>query len=46
MWLKDNSNTTSYYELPENVPEYSVMSWWGCLAEYDLQSGKGLQLCQ
>ena len=27
-WLKDNSNTTSYYELPEKVPEYSVMSWW------------------
>jgi len=28
IWLKDNSNTTSYYELPEKVPEYSVMSWW------------------
>ena len=28
IWLKDNSNTTSYYDLPENVPEYSVMSWW------------------
>jgi dolichyl-diphosphooligosaccharide--protein glycosyltransferase len=28
IWLKDNSNTTSYYELPEKNPEYSVMSWW------------------
>jgi dolichyl-diphosphooligosaccharide--protein glycosyltransferase len=28
IWLKDNTNTTSYYELPEKVPEYSVMSWW------------------
>jgi oligosaccharyl transferase (archaeosortase A-associated) len=28
IWLKDNSNITSYYDLPENVPEYSVMSWW------------------
>ncbi len=28
IWLKDNSNTTSYYELPEKAPEYSVMSWW------------------
>jgi dolichyl-diphosphooligosaccharide--protein glycosyltransferase len=28
IWLKDNSNTTSYYELPEKSPEYSVMSWW------------------
>jgi len=28
IWLKGNSNTTSYYDLPENVPEYSVMSWW------------------
>ena len=28
IWLKENSNTTSYYELPEKVPEYSVMSWW------------------
>jgi dolichyl-diphosphooligosaccharide--protein glycosyltransferase len=28
IWLKDNSNTTSYYKLPEKAPEYSVMSWW------------------
>ena len=28
IWLKENSDTTSYYELPEKVPEYSVMSWW------------------
>jgi dolichyl-diphosphooligosaccharide--protein glycosyltransferase len=28
IWLKGNSNTTSYYDLPENVPEYSIMSWW------------------
>jgi len=28
VWLKDNSNATSFYDRPENVPEYSVMSWW------------------
>lgn len=28
LWLKENSDTTSYYDLPLNVPEYSVMSWW------------------
>ncbi len=28
IWLKENSNTTSYYDLPLKVPEYSVMSWW------------------
>jgi oligosaccharyl transferase (archaeosortase A-associated) len=28
VWLKDNSNTTSFYDRPEKVPEYSVMSWW------------------
>ncbi len=28
VWLKDNSNTTSFYDHPEKAPEYSVMSWW------------------
>ncbi|HPS91951.1 MAG TPA: oligosaccharyl transferase, archaeosortase A system-associated [Methanothrix sp.] len=27
-WLKENSNTTSFFESPEKVAEYSVMSWW------------------
>ena len=27
-WLKENSNTTSFFESPQEVPEYSVMSWW------------------
>ncbi len=27
-WLKENSNTTSFFESPEEVPEYSVMNWW------------------
>jgi dolichyl-diphosphooligosaccharide--protein glycosyltransferase len=27
-WLKENSNTTSFFEEPEKVAEYSVMSWW------------------
>jgi dolichyl-diphosphooligosaccharide--protein glycosyltransferase len=28
LWLKENSDTTSYYDHPLNIPEYSVMSWW------------------
>jgi len=27
-WLKENSNTTSFFEAPQEVAEYSVMSWW------------------
>lgn len=27
-WLKENSNTTSFFETPQKVAEYSVMSWW------------------
>jgi dolichyl-diphosphooligosaccharide--protein glycosyltransferase len=27
-WLKENSNTTSFFEEPQEVAEYSVMSWW------------------
>jgi dolichyl-diphosphooligosaccharide--protein glycosyltransferase len=27
-WLKDNSNTTSFFDAPEKTPEYSVMCWW------------------
>jgi dolichyl-diphosphooligosaccharide--protein glycosyltransferase len=27
-WLKDNSNTTSFYDNPSKNAEYSVMSWW------------------
>jgi dolichyl-diphosphooligosaccharide--protein glycosyltransferase len=27
-WLKDNSNTTSFFDAPEKVPEYSIMNWW------------------
>lgn len=28
IWLKDNSNTTSFYDNPSQNGEYSVMSWW------------------
>jgi dolichyl-diphosphooligosaccharide--protein glycosyltransferase len=28
LWLRDNSNATSFYADPREVPEYSVMSWW------------------
>lgn len=28
LWLKENSNTTSFYADPREAPEYSVMSWW------------------
>ncbi|MGV8175240.1 MAG: STT3 domain-containing protein, partial [Methanothrix sp.] len=28
VWLKDNSNATSFYDSPEKTPEYSVMCWW------------------
>lgn len=28
IWLKENSNSTSFYDSPEKIPEYSVMSWW------------------
>lgn len=28
LWLKENSNATSFYTDPRVVPEYSVMSWW------------------
>ena len=27
-WLKENSNTTSFFASPQNTPEYSVMCWW------------------
>ncbi len=27
-WLKENSNATSFFESPDKVPEYGVMSWW------------------
>lgn len=27
-WLKENSNATSFYDSPQEKPEYSVMSWW------------------
>ncbi len=27
-WLKENSNTTSFFETPQKTAEYSVMSWW------------------
>jgi oligosaccharyl transferase (archaeosortase A-associated) len=27
-WLKENSNTTSFFEAPQKTAEYSVMSWW------------------
>lgn len=26
-WLKENSNVTSFYDSPQENPEYSVMSW-------------------
>jgi asparagine N-glycosylation enzyme membrane subunit Stt3 len=28
VWLKENTNTTSYYDNPIQKAEYSVMSWW------------------
>jgi len=28
VWLKENSNTTSFFEEPQKTAEYSVMSWW------------------
>jgi asparagine N-glycosylation enzyme membrane subunit Stt3 len=28
VWLKGNSSTTSFFDAPENTPEYSIMSWW------------------
>ena len=28
MWLKGNSNPTSFYDNPEKTPEYSVMNFW------------------
>lgn len=27
-WLKENSDPTSHFADPEEIPEYSVMSWW------------------
>ena len=27
-WLKENSNTTSFFAAPQKTAEYSVMSWW------------------
>lgn len=27
-WLKENSNTTSFFDSPQKTAEYSVMSWW------------------
>ena len=27
-WLKENSNTTSFFATPQKTPEYSIMSWW------------------
>jgi len=28
LWLKENSNKTSFYDFPNESPQYSVMSWW------------------
>ena len=28
MWVKNNTEPTSNYLLPENKPEYAIMSWW------------------
>ena len=28
LWLKENTEVTSYYYNPEKKPEYSVLSWW------------------
>jgi len=27
-WLKENSETTSFFAAPQEIAEYSVMSWW------------------
>ena len=27
-WLKANTNQTSFYNSPDQRPEYSIMSWW------------------
>jgi dolichyl-phosphooligosaccharide-protein glycotransferase len=27
-WLRENSNSTSFYDNPKKTPEYGVMSWW------------------
>ncbi len=28
IWLKNNTQATSYYYAPDKNPEYSVMAWW------------------
>jgi dolichyl-diphosphooligosaccharide--protein glycosyltransferase len=28
VWLKENSNATSFFDSPQKSPEYSVMTWW------------------
>lgn len=28
LWVKNNTEPTSNYLLPENKPEYAIMSWW------------------
>jgi len=28
LWLRDNTEPTSYYYHPDERPEYSVLSWW------------------
>lgn len=28
VWLKNNTQATSYYDAPDKNPEYSVMAWW------------------
>jgi dolichyl-diphosphooligosaccharide--protein glycosyltransferase len=28
MWMKENTEPTSYYLQPDKKPEYSVLSWW------------------
>jgi len=29
-WLKDNSPSTSNFDDPLQVPEYSILTWWDC----------------
>ena len=27
-WMESNTNATKYYDNPDKIPEYSVLSWW------------------